>query len=375
MPLSSLKKIPVGEINPGCKLNYSVFNKAGQLVLRKGRTISSLKQFRFINTKGYFKENLLSSSADYDDFSKEGDKEIILLINSWIKKLLVIRGNYHQPSVDFTHLVLELALHIQLQCKRDLDILLVAMQIKIHKDFNVINALHSAVICEAIAAQYGLAQIERLSLIAGALTHDIGFEKLQNKLHAQPGKLSKEQKEAVEQHPIVSESILKKQGVKDAVWLDVVRHHHERLDGTGYPDKLTAGEISLAVKIIAIADTYVAASHNTVFRPNTSSNKAIKTIYNNKKSFDETLIYPFIKMMGVYPLGSIVRLQNKEIALVTNLNNTLSSPLVTVLQNSTVFLETEVVVRDTAFAEYKVVGTEPLKKYPHLQPQIKHLLL
>ncbi len=139
---------------------------------------------------------------------------------------------------------------------------------------------------------------EKIKIIYKAgLLHDIGKIGIPEKILLKPGKLLPDEFEIVKKHPLLSEEILK--GIPGYERIArIVRYHHERCDGSGYPDGLVCDEIPLESKIIAIVDVYDALTSERAYRKSWSPEQALKYIKQNAgKLFDERLADKFVEMM------------------------------------------------------------------------------
>ena len=130
-------------------------------------------------------------------------------------------------------------------------------------------------------------------------------------------------------HPQLGADAVRSSGDLSRIVSDVCLRHHERYDGSGYPDGLKGDEISLFARMAAICDTYDALvsprPHRAAFGPA----DAIVEMYKIKRRFDESLLASFIKSIGVYPVGTLVRLESQMLACVTFVRrDQLSRPVV-----------------------------------------------
>lgn len=201
-------------------------------------------------------------------------------------------------------------------CEQDLDAALGAVQLTHDIEYVLAHPLHVAILCELIAEFLKYDETRRERLIVAALTANLGMLSLQAKLHRQEEPLSSEQRQKIKDHPKQSANILRNAGVDDEDWLNIVLQHHERNDGTGY-NGLKGDEVMEEAKIIALADRYSAMVSPRAHRESLTANDSLKTLFLNKgKDHDETLSLIFIKLLGIFPPGSFVRLDNGETAVV-----------------------------------------------------------
>jgi HD-GYP domain-containing protein (c-di-GMP phosphodiesterase class II) len=165
---------------------------------------------------------------------------------------------------------------------------------------------HSVNVCTfslALALAAGIDRTQELTeLGTGALLHDVGKVRIPESILHKPGPLDQSEWKTVRLHPqwgveLISETDLIPPASYFPIW-----QHHERQDGTGYPNKLGHDDIHVYGKIVAIADAFDAMTTNRVYRAAQGSFPALKTMHEMKDVFDEPLLQHFIQLMG--PAGS-----------------------------------------------------------------------
>jgi putative nucleotidyltransferase with HDIG domain len=150
-----------------------------------------------------------------------------------------------------------------------------------------------------LARQMGYKDTSVFDFGHGALLHDIGKCMIDPAILNFPGKLSPEQWEQIKLHPVYGYNILTEQGVRDDVLLDVTRHHHEKLTGTGYPDGLKGLEISVFARISAVADTFDALTTRRVYKDALASFEALKLMKTEMAAeLDAGVFQNFVGMLG-----------------------------------------------------------------------------
>jgi HD-GYP domain-containing protein (c-di-GMP phosphodiesterase class II) len=178
-----------------------------------------------------------------------------------------------------------------------------------------------AVGCSALAAAFGrhmgFAEETIVSLAAGGLLMDVGKSQMPEELLQRPGPLTDDEMGVARAHVADGMAILDQSGVLDSDVRDVVRTHHERVNGTGYPDGLSGTSIPLAGRMAAIIDAYHAMCSTRPYQPAISRHQALRRIYAERdESFQAELVEQFQACLGVYPTGSLVELNNGEVAIV-----------------------------------------------------------
>jgi putative nucleotidyltransferase with HDIG domain len=127
------------------------------------------------------------------------------------------------------------------------------------------HGLRVAALSERIGRALGLSLRERDALWIGARMHDIGKVGVRKSILEKSGPLTRRERAAMERHPVHGEEIARRLGAPQEARL-IVRHHHERWDGTGYPDGLRGEAIPLLARIVAVADAYDAVTHDRPYR-------------------------------------------------------------------------------------------------------------
>lgn len=162
------------------------------------------------------------------------------------------------------------------------------------------HAINGCVYSVALAQRSGLGHAGMLSEFgSGVLLRDLGMSQLEDSIAESEAELTLLQFEIMKQHPILGEQLLRDIGGISDTALQIVRHHHEKLDGTGYPDGLSGGEINPLVRICTIGDVFDALTTNKPYRKALTSYDALKIMGTEMRSeIDGDLFRAFISMMG-----------------------------------------------------------------------------
>ncbi len=188
------------------------------------------------------------------------------------------------------------------------------------------NAINSAVLSSLIGINSGMAKHKLLHLATAALLHDTGMLRLPDDVVNKSGKLTSEEVKQVKTHPIHSYKIITRElRYPEQVGLAALQHH-ERWDGTGYPRGLSGSSIIVPARIIAVVDSFEAMVSKRPYRNSMIGYTAIRAILSdNGRRFDPEILKIFIRTMGIYPIGSIVLLNDGQIGRVVR--NNVDAPL------------------------------------------------
>ncbi len=195
--------------------------------------------------------------------------------------------------------------------------------------YHVVNV---SIISLELGRGLGYQKQRLIELGVASLMHDIGAIKFLELINKN-GKLTDEELRKVKEHPLNGVEILNKIGGEFMPGIiDVISQEHERLDGSGYPNGLKDDEIKEFAQIVGLVDVYEAMTHVRPYRLKFSPPKTINTILNKKSEFSAKVLKVFLERIGVFPVGAMVRLNTKEVGMVSKENQGLPlRPLVTVM--------------------------------------------
>ncbi|MGE5336479.1 MAG: HD-GYP domain-containing protein [Gemmatimonadota bacterium] len=185
--------------------------------------------------------------------------------------------------------------------------------------------MHSVAVCAlmiSLSRQLGLDEESTHQAGLAGLLHDLGKALIPTEILNKPAKLTDAEFARVKQHPELGHRLLVEGGGAGPLPLDVCLHHHEKIDGTGYPHGLKADEISLYAKMGAVCDVYDAVTSNRLYKGGWQPAEAIRKMAEwSSHHFDERIFHAFVKSVGIYPVGSLVRMESGRLALVVEQND------------------------------------------------------
>lgn len=221
-----------------------------------------------------------------------------------------------------------------------------------HALYALQHAVHCGVVGLLLARQLGWPAAEQQRLVAAALTMNVSTLELQAQMAAQADPPTVRQREQIRAHPLASEALLRQAGVLDEAWLQAVRDHHERPDGSGYPRGLGAqGPLAHALRTV---DVFTAKISARAIRQALPIQTAAKQLFQEEKG--GPLATGLIKALGLYPPGDLVQLKSGEIAVVTHRGPNATTPKVAAITNAQGQPVAATVPRDTGEAAYAITG-------------------
>lgn len=199
----------------------------------------------------------------------------------------------------------------------DADTALWLSQLKNAHEYTAQHCINVCVLSIAFGAHLGYSK-DQLKLIGlGSLLHDVGKMRTPPEILDKPGKLTPDEFNIMKRHPADGYEIMKETNAIPAQALQIIRFHHERISGRGYPDGLRGDQISTAVLVTAICDVYDAITSDRVYHHGIPADQGLHAMYQMAPSdFGKELVQEFIKCVGIYPVGSLVELATGAIGVV-----------------------------------------------------------
>ena len=306
------RPIDSAELTVGQPLHFNAYDAKGNLLLRMGQVIGTAAQL----------QNLLAHGLFYGS-QDECRGPLPPLAPSPLARVLAARARLQalladpRPA-DFAGEIGQIGELVREACRLNPDVALASTLLRREAPYGARHAVNTAIACQLTGTALELDPLELAATVAAALTMNIGMFELQEELVALDGPLSEAQHAAVRAHCQRGVVQLRDHGVTSAPWLNAVRDHHERADGSGYPGGKRGEEIGRPARLRARADVYCARGSGRDYRPPLQPTLALRWLFLNEgAALDERLAKVFIKTLGIYPPGTGVRLRNGSVAVVT----------------------------------------------------------
>ena len=224
--------------------------------------------------------------------------------------------------------------------------------------------MHSVAVCAlmvSLSRQLGLSEPQTREAGLAGLLHDVGKMAMPLDVLNKPGQLTDSEFAIMRLHPVRGYEMLLEGGAVPASALDVCLHHHEKIDGSGYPKKLKGDEISLLSRMGAVCDVYDAITSTRPYKNAWDPAGSIQRMAQWTGHFDPAVFQAFVKSVGIYPVGTLVKLHSGRLAVVVEQSQLrLTAPLVRVFfsTKSQMPIPTELLHLDLPSATDRIVSRE-----------------
>ncbi|OIQ75063.1 cyclic di-GMP phosphodiesterase response regulator RpfG [mine drainage metagenome] len=315
-----------GRVALGEPLPFSLYDDCNRLMLKHGEILQSQSQLDRLIERGLFFDEIFEETPQ-----KAAERVPIYARVSELAATFEFLIDNAAPDYGGA---LEVAGQIRELCELDADAALANVQLDLTGRPSLRQSFRAAVLTELLLKRLGHSDEIRRHAVAGALTMNIGILDLQDLLYEQSDALTLEQKQAIVTHPRAAIKLLREQGIDHPVWLDVVEHHHEMIDGSGYPKRLLKDDLSIESQVVSLADRYCAMIAPRKHRAGLLPSIAVKELLSRQSAtLDPSLATAFLKELGIYPPGTVVSLANGEVAIVVKRLLKLEHPMVRSLRS------------------------------------------
>ncbi len=329
----SMRSIKVSELEPGQKFDKPVFVDGDSLLVPEGIPIreKDLKRLEkwgidTVTTEG----QPLSSNANTEhnefvaqNFVSPAQKKVVEAHNRQTEVLRDIHSrvrNQDPVSPNEIDRVVDALFRLLEDVKNDvIEFVLYGVQ---GEGALAENAVNSAVLTTLVGQQMQMPKYRLIHLATAALLHDVGMMRVPAKILDKEGDLTSEENRLVKTHPIHSYKVITRElKYPEEVGLAALQHQ-ERWDGKGYPKGLSGKNIILSARIIAVVDSFEAMVSKRPYRGSMIGYQAMRNLLSdNSRRFDPDVLKIFIRTLGIYPIGSVVLLNNSCIARVIENNS------------------------------------------------------
>lgn len=312
-----MRRILLDNITSGMRLAKPLYSAEGMILLNAGielreRFISRLKE---LDVTYIYIEDELTQDIDIPDVISEKTR-----IEATANAKLIIEGVKVGKGVDADQAKKVANSLVDELCHNN-GVMVNFIDMRTQSDYLFGHAVNVSVLSIMTGLSLGFDLLRLRDLGIGALLHDVGKTQIPPEILNKKGRLTPDETETIKRHPFFGFEILRKSPNISLISAHCAFQHHERYDGSGYPRGLKADEIHQFAHIVAIADVYDALTSDAAYRRAVPVYEALAIISKAAGSyFDADLISKFTENIAIYPIGSVVRLNNNHFGVVVDIS-------------------------------------------------------
>ena len=331
-----MRFVPIGAVKEGAYLAKTIYDNDGRVLLKKGMPLTErlLKRIQNIDIYSIYINDEYSNNEIEDIIKPEIKQKAVSQIKKAFDNFhnynLYLSKNSTSSSIDKDFLksrekylssIKDLSKDILDQLLSKKDILINLVDIKSKDNYTYQHSVNVAILSIVLGIELQLSRTQLYDLCVGAMLHDVGKVFIPEDIINKNGPLTDSEFEIMKQHPLKGYEYLKSSIDISAPSRAIILQHHEKYNGEGYPKQFKKSEINTLAKVVAIADVYDALTSDRPYRRAASPNEAMEYIMGSGNThFDYQMTKAFSTRIVPYPEGTLVRLSNNDIALVTKSN-------------------------------------------------------
>lgn len=271
---------------------------------------------------GHFREKSLNGFEPVQDPDAEHKNPSELLrdkYDGWIGMLINLHDRFARRMPVKYEMVQPVIKEIREEVRINKNELIRLMRSYTKGSYLASHCVNVAILSGIVGQSMGFLEDTLEQLITGCFFIDAGMIQLSEKITKKSGKLSEEELRKIRTHPLLGYQLLVHRNHFPVEVGQVALEHHEKMNGKGYPRGLTGDAISIFGRIAAVLDTYEAMTRHRTYRDEYISYEAMKNLLaGGVEDFDQRILRTFLKQIGVYPIGSLVKLNNSAIGRVVD---------------------------------------------------------
>jgi len=340
----------------GMTVPWNIYDLEGRKLLGKGQELRSDKMLdELCQYVLYHDLPVIEHTAQK---GAQGKVDVFIKTAEYIKRIERIFNELEEANPDCNEKINNLTKDILSLCEREPDAILAAVHVDNEYPYVLFHPLQCAYVAGMVARRAGFTNDERFCIIAAAIISNVGMRYTQDKLSNQKEPLKPEQTRIIKQHPQKTVDMLLAAGFENKHALCIIMEHHERCDGSGYPQGHKREEICRGALVLAIADRYGAMVSNRGYRAHLSGKEALQHLFKDQgHHYDVQFSQLLIKELTVYPPGTFVQLTNGEIAIVISRGKmSPMEPLLKSIVGQNGELYANPLVRDLSMHNYTIKG-------------------
>lgn len=359
MTVQKTQKIAIDQLRPGMYVG-NVYNERGILLYCANTLIANFSQIEALRRQGVsaicVSEQKSTSECErvtepvpepvidvaaveqrfvpLELFSREAVKKAILIREQTLDAVEDIMASARVGRFFSIRTLADSVEQLVTQMVDDPDLLLNLSQIRGHSKPTYVHSVNVAVLVAGFTSALSYSRDRILEATIGGILHDIGKVRLPEELLQKEGTCTQQEYAMLKQHPEFGLDVVRRNGktLPETV-MHVIGQHHERLSGGGYPERLRGGQIKEAALVCALADMYDTLTTRGVNHHVCLPQEALALVFQGSDvEYPRLLVEHFTKLLGIYPVGSFVKLDSGEMGVVIKINrNALLTPHVKIL--------------------------------------------
>lgn len=317
--MSNLVRVAPGALVVGKPLPWTVYDSAGNVLLRQGYVIQNDLQLEQLFERGLFKPRKMDRKEEPEDFDDTRERNPFTDYPTLLRTLEVTLSAIAAQEDSALKRLLGLTRLVERTCREAPDPCLAVVHLYSVEPTAHEQTLFYAIICHFMANQLGLDEKRTSVLVGAALTANIALLPFLDKLNASRRVLTDEQRTVIRRHPELGIKALKEAGIDNGLLHEIILQHHEQADGAGYPRGLAGTDILPEAQVLSYAEHYVAMITRRAYRERLSISDAQKVIRDSTHDNPRPRLgQALLEVLTPYPPGCLVRLANNEVAVVTH---------------------------------------------------------
>ena len=324
-----MRRILLDNISLGMKLAKPLYNAEGMVLLNAGIELQErfIDRLRELDITYVYIEDDLTQDVDVPDVISEKTRiEAVVNARKIMEQIKLGRGVDAAQAKRVTNTIVD-------ELCKNKGVMVNFLDMRTCSDYLFSHAVNVCVlsVMTGISLEYDELRLQDLGV--GALLHDVGKTMVSPAVLNKKDRLTWQEREEIKKHPSFGFDILRNNPDISLVSAHCAFQHHERFDGSGYPRGLKEQEIHQYAQIVAIADVYDALTSDAAYRRAMPVYEAVAIITKAGDScFDSELVKVFVDNIAIYPIGSIVRLNNNQVGVVVDISREAKSkPVVRIL--------------------------------------------
>ena len=312
-----MRIVATNDLREGSVLARSVYDGTGRVVLAKGISLKQLYIAR-LAALGYAYVYVLDPWETLEDATVDEP------ISEWtrIQAVASLRDTmdvFCRTGGADLRIISRVVDDIIDEISSNRDVLVSMVDIKSYDNYTYSHSVNVCVLSVMLGLEKGLNRSDVKDLGEGAILHDIGKLFVPDEILNKSGPLTDEEFDLVKRHTSDGFEVLRRKRSISLFAAHVAYQHHERLDGSGYPRRLVGDEIHEFARVVAIVDSYDAMTSDRTYRCALAPHEAVSTLVRETDSkYDRDLVGRFMKLVAMYPIGSVVRLNNGDVCTVVS---------------------------------------------------------